>query len=117
MNKPFIFIIGIICGIFIYAITTNITGSLKNFLVNYSSQPVISNKMETSKVQTSTPKVPPSETGQTAYETKDYIKYWDSNGTKFKDVGSNGVEKTYVWNASLKEWIDTGCIGIIDQNN
>lgn len=117
MNKPFIFIIGIICGIFIYAITNSISGSLKDYLVKYSSQPVISNQFESPKAQSPGQQAPPNESGQLPNDSsKDYVRYWQSNGIKFKDVGSNGIEKTYVWNASLNEWIDTGCVGNFDEN-
>lgn len=118
MNKPFIFIIGVFCGILIYATAGSITGSLKNYLIKDSNKPVISNQVESSKLQTPVKKVPSQDSGHLSYESsKDYVRYWQSNGIKFKDVGSNGIEKTYVWNASLKKWVDTGCVGNFDENN
>ncbi len=103
---------GVVCGILIFAVTNSITSSVKEFLIKSSSQPVITNQVELSKDQTPEPKDQTKETSQSTYESTDnYTRYWQSNGIKFKDVGENGIEKTYVWNASLKKWIDTGCVG------
>lgn len=118
MNKPFIFVTGVFCGILIFVMTNYITDSLKETLIINSSHPVSTNQVKSTDDQNQTPQpsIQADKTGESPSEkSTDYVRYWESNGIKFKDVGENGIEKTYVWNASLKEWVDTGLAGNINE--
>lgn len=111
MKKLAIFVLGIICGFLI-----------NNFTESKTAIPVESPKsIITIPVESSNVKVVKQEPQKQEIQQEKnmsyvrYVRYWQSGGFKFKDVGDNGVEKTYVWNASSNQWVDSGCTGYFNK--